>query len=123
MHRVILSAAIVLLLSGPLRAQSTLSAEQKTQLKAWQEANLAELNLTEEQKPKVEAIQQTYRQGLADLKNSNGSRLAKYRTYNDLKERRNQQMSEVLTREQYKTYRQQQEEQEKELKKRRSSRN
>ncbi|MGA0557513.1 hypothetical protein ACO2Q8_12725 [Larkinella sp. VNQ87] len=122
MLRFLISAVIVLLLSGSLQAQTTLSTEQKTQLKAKLEADWAALNLTEEQKPKVEAIHQTYGQGLAELKNATGSRLSKYRTFKELRDRRNQQMKEVLTREQYKLYVQQQEQREKDFKNRRSSR-
>ncbi|MFC5408631.1 hypothetical protein ACFPMF_04890 [Larkinella bovis] len=122
MFRILFSATILFMLSAGLRAQSVLSDEQKTQLKARQEANWAALHLSQEQKPKVEAIDQTYWAGLAELKSSNSSRLSRYRTYKDLKDRHDRQLKEVLTREQYTIYQQQQEERAQTLKNRRSSR-
>ena len=70
----------------------------------------------------MEAINQTYFQGLADLKNTNASRLTKYRTYKELSDKRDRQMKEVLRPEQFTVYQQQQKERKEEVKRNRRSR-
>lgn len=95
---------LTLLSAGQVYAQSKLTEEQKQELKARYEAYKEKLNLSEDQSVKVESINRTYFERLAPLRNSDDSKLSKYRKYKDIKSTRDRQMKAVLDKEQYKTY-------------------
>jgi hypothetical protein len=103
-------------------AQSKLTEEQKTEAKAKYQEYKEKLNLTEEQSKKVDAINTTWFEGIAELKRSDASKMAKYKKYKSLKSERDSKMKEVLTKEQFKMYKQQQEEMKDEYKQRRANR-
>ncbi|MDJ1471508.1 hypothetical protein QNI15_26910 [Cytophagaceae bacterium NT2B1] len=104
-YLVISSLVLLTLLSvGQVSAQSKLTEEQKQELKARYEAYKEKLNLSEDQFVKVESINRTYFEQLATLRNSDDSKLSKYRKYKDIKSTRDRQMKAVLDKEQYKTY-------------------
>lgn len=100
-------------------AQSKLTDEQKEELLAKMEQFRTELNLSAEQQEKVQSINGTYFEGLAGLKASNGSKLAKFKQYRSLSETRDQQMKQALDKDQYKRYKAMQKAMKDELKNRR----
>ena len=93
-----------------LAAQQRLTEEEKQEAIERYMAFQEELNLTDEQKPLVEEINQTYFRGISQMRNSEASRLEKYRTFKDLSATRDRQMKQVLDKEQYKLFKQFQEE-------------
>ncbi|MCG6191179.1 hypothetical protein [Maribellus maritimus] len=95
---------LLVTLSMNLFAQSKLTEQQKEEAKARYEAYKEKLNLTAEQEPKVQEINTKYFEALAELKNSNKSRLDKLKTFRNLKTDKNKKMKQVLTKEQYKIY-------------------
>ncbi len=110
------------LIAASTYAQSRMSEAEREEAIARYQANMEELNLTEEQKPQVEAINMQYLDGLSKLKNSNGSRLDKYRTFKDLSASRDADMKKVLTKEQYAIFKENQKEQREHMKERRRNR-
>lgn len=107
---------VVTLFSGSTYAQSKMTEEQKKEAKARHEAYKQKLNLTEEQSKNVEAINTTYFEGLNQLKNSGASKLSKYKKYKALTNEKDKQMKEVLTKEQFKIYKEYQAEMKEEFK-------
>jgi hypothetical protein len=105
--------------SGYVQAQSRLTEEQKKELQAKYEEYRAKLNLTEEQQEKVRAINTTYFEGLASLKESGGSRLSKLKTYRKMSDEKDRQMKNVLDAGQYETYKKMQKEMREEFRNRR----
>lgn len=97
---------IVLFFLSPffLQAQQRLTEEQKKEMRARYQEYQAELQLTPEQSTQVEKINEDFFTGLAALRNSNGSRLQKYREYKSLRSKKDKQMKTVLSKEQYKKY-------------------
>lgn len=100
---------------------SKLSEEQKKELKAKMDAYRAQLNLSEEQETKVEAVNAEYIEELSKLKESNASRMKKYKALKQANQNRDRKMKEILTADQYKIYKAQQQEMKEELKARRSN--
>ncbi|MFC7526551.1 hypothetical protein ACFQRK_21505 [Parapedobacter sp. GCM10030251] len=100
-------------------AQSKLTDEQKEELLAKMEQYRAELNLSDEQQEMVKSINTAYFEGLAGLKASEGSKLSKFKKYRTLSETRDEQMKQVLDKDQYKRYKEMQKEMKGELKSRR----
>ena len=88
------------ILSIQASAQSKMTEEQKSKYEAYKQ----KLNLTEEQSKKVDAINTTYFEGLGELKNSNASKLSKYKKFKSLNNEKDKQMKGVLTKEQFKMY-------------------
>jgi hypothetical protein len=105
--------------SGYVNAQSKLTEEQKKELQAKYEEYKAKLNLSEEQQEKVRAINTTYFEGLASLKESGGSRLSKLKTYRKMSDEKDRQMKTVLDAKQYETYKAMQKEMREEFRNRR----
>jgi hypothetical protein len=114
--------AMLILVANQASAQSKMTDEQKKEFKAKYQANKEKLNLTEEQSKKVDAINSNWIEGLAELKNSNAGKMAKYKKYKALKSDKDQKMKEVLTKDQYKIYLQQQQEMKDEFQERRANR-
>jgi hypothetical protein len=103
-------------------AQSKMTEEQKQEAKAKYQADKEKLNLTEDQSKKVDAINTTWFEGITELKNSGASKMAKYKKLKSLNGERDKKMKEVLTKEQFKIYKEQQAERKDEFKQRRANR-
>lgn len=86
------------------QAQSKLTDEQKSELKARFNAYKENLNLTGEQSEKVRSIDSAYIMGLAALKKSESGRVAKYKQFKNLNATRDDKMKSVLNKDQYKAY-------------------
>lgn len=109
--RLILAMVVVLVsVWGSVYAQQRMTDQQKQEAKAKRDAFKEKLNLTEEQKPKFEEINRNQAEALSTLKNSDASRLEKFRKYRDLKSEKDKKMKELLTKEQFKIYEDYQEE-------------
>jgi hypothetical protein len=106
MKRTIFYAALLLLvtLSVDAVAQSRMTEQQKQEAKARYEAYKTKLNLTEEQEPKVQDINANYFEALAGLRDSNASKLDKFRKYRDSKSEKDKKMKQVLTKDQFTIY-------------------
>ena len=74
------------------------------------EEYLKQLNLTAEQTPKVRSIDSTFKAQVKPLKNSSESKLSKYQKLKSYRNERDKQMKAVLTKEQFKTYKELQKE-------------
>lgn len=98
--------------------QSRMTQEEKEEVVARYREYMEELNLTEEQKPKVEEINRTFFEGVSELRNSTRSRMEKYRTFKKLRSARDKEMKSVLTDEQYAVYKENQKEQREKFKER-----
>ncbi|WP_207513603.1 hypothetical protein [Longitalea luteola] len=120
--RIITALVVITLGAINASAQSKMTEAQKTEAKARYQEYKEKLNLTEEQSKKVDAINTTWFEGISELKNSNGSKLAKYKKYKSLNAEKDRKMKEVLTKEQFKIYKQQQDERKEEFKQRRANR-
>lgn len=120
MKRLLILVCLLFLVIG-VSAQSRLTEEQREEAIARYQEYLERLNLTEDQKPKVEEINMNFFEGLSNLKQSSGSRLDKYRTFKELSDKRDTEMKKVLTREQYAIYKENQQEQRQNFKERRRS--
>lgn len=106
-------------LSIGLSAQSRFTEQEKQEVITRYRMFLTELGLTEEQKPVVEQINLTYFEGLSGIRNSNASRLKKYRTFKKLRATKDREMQTILTPEQYRIYKEKQDELEDDFKERR----
>jgi hypothetical protein len=112
----------VLLVAMNSSAQSKMTEEQRQEAKDKYQAYKKELNLSEDQSKKVDAINTTWFEGIAELKKSDASKMARYKKLKSLNAERDKKMKEVLTKEQFKIYKQQQEERKEEFKQRRANR-
>ena len=125
MKRIIKLTLVLILATGAAvgaSAQSKMTEEQKKETKAKYQEYKEKLNLTEDQSKKVDAINSTWFEGIAELRNSSSSKMAKYKRYKSLNADKDKQMKEVLTKEQFKTYKQQQKEMKSDFKQRRANR-
>jgi Spy/CpxP family protein refolding chaperone len=119
MKKLLMIVWLMIMGCASVYCQSRMTDEEKEEIVARYQAYMDELNLTEEQKPKVEEINTAYFQGLSDMKNTDASRLEKYKTFKALSTKRDDEMKKVLTKEQYTVYKENQQEQRKNLKERR----
>jgi len=113
---------LLMLIAASASAQSKMTEEQRKEAKARYQAYKEKLNLTEDQSKKVDAINTTWFEGITELKNSGASKMTKYKKYKSLKAERDTKMKEVLTKEQFRIYKQQQQEIQEEFKQRRANR-
>ena len=90
--------------AGSTQAQSKMTEAQKEEARARYEAYQEKLALTDEQAPRIEEINLAFYEGLSELRNSDASRLSKYRKFKDLDSKRDKDMKAVLTDDQYETY-------------------
>ncbi len=111
----------LLIVAGNVQAQSNMTEEQKEEARARYEAYQEKLNLSDEQSPKVEEINLAYFEGLSELRNSNASRLSKYRKFKGLSSKRDEDMKAVLTDEQYEIYKEFQKETREDFKEKRKN--
>ena len=77
------------------------------------------LGLTADQIPKVQAINEEFAAKAADVKNSDGGKLGKFKKLKSAGKGRNEALKEVLTDEQYKQFIEQQKEMKEDMKERR----
>jgi Spy/CpxP family protein refolding chaperone len=124
MKRIIKFTAMLVLviLATHASAQGRMTEEQKAEAKAKYQELKQKLNLTEDQSKKVDAINTTWFEGIADLKKSTEPKLAKRNKFRSLNKTRDQQMKNVLTKEQFKIYKANQKEMKEEFKQRRANR-
>ena len=113
---------LVTLVAVQASAQSKMTDEQKKEAKARYQEYKEKLNLTDDQSKKVDAINSTWFEGIGALKKSDESKLKKYKKLKSLNAERDKQMKAVLTKEQFKIYKQQQEERKEAFKQRRANR-
>ena len=99
---------LVTLAAANASAQSKLTEEQKKEAKAKYQANKEKLNLTEDQSKQVDAINAPWFEGIAELKKSDASKMSKYKKFKSLNAERDKKMKEVLTKDQFKIYKEQQ---------------
>ena len=92
---------IAVFFSAHVNAQSKLTEEQKEELMGKFEEYKARLNLNETQQEKVKAINTTYFEGLASLKESGGSKLSKLKAFRKMTDEKDKQMKTVLDAGQY----------------------
>lgn len=104
-----------------LRAQTKMTDEQRQEALAKYGEFKAKLNLSEEQKKKVDAVNAEFADGLSALKSAGDSKMAKYRKFSALRSKRDSQMKEILDENQYKEYKKFQAEMKDDLKSRRKS--
>ena len=119
MKKLLMIVCVMFIGCGSVYCQSRMTEAEKEEVVARHRAYMEELNLSEEQKPKVEEINMTYFEGLSNLKKSDASKLERYKTFKTLSTRRDDEMKKVLTKEQYAIYRENQQEQRKNFKERR----
>jgi hypothetical protein len=125
MKRIIKLTAVLVLITltaANASAQSKMTEEQKIKAKATYQAYKEKLNLTEDQSKKVDVINTTWFEGISELKKSDASKMSKYKKFKSLNAERDKKMKEVLTKDQFKIYKQQQAEMKEEFKQRRANR-
>lgn len=81
-----------------------LTQEQNEMMKTQIEIYFDKLELTDEQKPKFEAIIKRFALQFVQLKESNEGRLSKYKTYKTLSENRFEAMKAILSKSQFEDY-------------------
>ena len=91
-------------LNSSLQAQAKLTEEQKEEALARFETLQEKLSLTNEQSPKVQEINMTYFEELRELRESESSRVLKFRKFKGIDSKRDKAMKAVLSKEQYKVY-------------------
>lgn len=120
---IILIGAIGMLSQSAVAQSQTsrLTEEQKEELIKEMEAYMEEMNLTEDQEEKYKEISLKYLDEFKGLRESNDSKLGKYRKAKDLQEKKNKEMRDLLDDRQYKLYLEKQEERREKMKERRKS--
>lgn len=113
---------LVTLAAANASAQPKMTEERKKEALARFQANKEELKLTNDQSKKFDAINATWIEGVASIKNSGGSKMERYKKFKSLNQDRDSKMKEVLTKEQFKIYKQQKQEMKEEFKQRRANR-
>lgn len=119
MKRIIKITAMLVLVILASRASAQTRMEEA---KAKYQELKQKLNLTEDQSRKVDAINTTWFEGIADLKKSTEPKLAKRNKLKSLNSTRDKQMKDVLTKDQFKIYKANQKEMKEEFKQRRANR-
>jgi Spy/CpxP family protein refolding chaperone len=115
----LLALLSILLVPTSTFGQSQVSEDQKKETLERYKSNMALLNLTEDQKPKVQAIEKEFFDAISSLRDSDGSRMEKYKTFKTISKNRDKQMKDVLTKEQYRVFKDNQEQTKKNLRQRR----
>jgi Spy/CpxP family protein refolding chaperone len=123
MKKVIISTMFFAALTVSAHAQTgkpQFTEEQKKELKAKLDAYKEKLNFSDEQKSKVEEVNMEYMEALSKIKEDGGSRMSRYKKFKQANNNRDKKMKEILTKEQYKIYKEHQEEFKEELRARRA---
>jgi hypothetical protein len=113
---------LVTLAATHASAQGKMTEQQKQDAKARYEALKQKLNVTDEQSKSMDGINSTWLKGVADIRQSGESKIARHQKLKALNHERDKQMKGVLTKEQYKTYKQEQKEMKEAFKQRRANR-
>src|SRR5690349_12761542 len=87
---------VMVILAANASAQSGMTEEQKAEAKAKYQELKHKLNLSEDQSKKVDAINTTWFEGVAELKRSNQPKLARRNKLKSLNDTKNRQMKDVL---------------------------
>lgn len=119
MKRALMIVCTLMTISATVYSQSRMSEQQKEEAMERYQAFMSKLNLTEEQKPRVEEINREFFEGVAEIRKTNGSRLEKYNTFKKISSTRDKKMKEILTKEQYAIYKENQQEQRENFRERR----
>ena len=96
-----------------------LTEEQKDDIKKNIEEYAAALNLSEDQKPKFEAITKKYAEQMKAVKDGGGRKLQKYKKVKSIRKNKDAEMKTLLSKDQYEVYLEKQEEMNKKIKERR----
>ena len=96
-----------------------MSDEQKAQMAQNMEAFFDVLDLSDEQKTEFKAISQKYAKQMISVRDSDSSKMSKYKKVKSIRKNRNAEMKKVLTEEQYDAYLVKQEEIQKKMRERR----
>jgi hypothetical protein len=119
MKRIIKITAMLVLV---ILAANASAQSRMTEAKAKYQEQKQKLNLNEDQSKKVDAINTTWFEGITALKKSTESKMAKRNKFKSLNSTRDKQMKDVLTKEQFKLYKEDQKEMKEEFKQRRANR-
>ncbi len=112
MKKLIISIVLLLAIIAGAQAQSRqsqLSEEQKQELKQRMDEYKTKLNLSEAQQSQVEGINIEFLEALEKIRNSDGTRLSKYKKFKQAGNEKDKKMKSVLSSSQYKIYKEQQE--------------
>jgi len=93
-----------------------LTEEQKEKIKENVQAYATALQLSEEQKPEFEEITKKYAKQMIALRDSNSSRMSKYKKMKSIRKNKDAEMKSLLSKDQYKAYLENQEEMQKKRK-------
>lgn len=105
MKKQFLILTVSLLLSMVTKAQEKhLSEAQKAQIQTQINAYLTDLDLSEDQIPEFKEITLKYGKEMIALRESSKNRFMKYKEFKSLNKNRNEEMSALLTAEQFKIY-------------------
>lgn len=107
---------MIVSVNGFTQTRQKMTEEQKKEMLARFETYKKELNLTEGQALEVQKINSEYFEAMADLKESDATRMEKFRKFRESKMTRDSKMKKVLNKEQYKMYKDFQAEMREELK-------
>ena len=99
-----------------------LTEEQKEELAASMEEYFSVLDLSEEQKSEFEVIAKKYAEQMKAVKDSGGRRMGKFKKVKSIRSDKNEEMKELLSKDQFKLYLEKQKEMEKKMKDRRGDR-
>ena len=97
----------------------SLTDEQKEEIKKNLEEYAAALDLSEDQKPKFEAITKKYAEQIKAVKDGDGRKLQKYKKVKSIRENKDAEMKTLLSKDQYNIYLEKQEEMKNRIKDRR----
>src|SRR5687768_5553465 len=123
MKKVIISMILFTTLMVAAHAQTgkaKFTEEQKKELKAKLDAYREKLNLSDDQKSKVDTVNMEYMEALSKIKEEGGSKMSRYKKFRQASNNRDKKMKAILTKEQYKIYKEHQEEFKEELRARRA---
>tara|TARA_B100000929_G_scaffold98099_1_gene77150 strand:- start:1771 stop:2136 length:366 start_codon:yes stop_codon:yes gene_type:complete len=110
MRKVILG--LLLLVGTQMFAQGRMS---EASLKKMQDEEMAALSLTEQQMPQYKVINTTFMEGLKELREADGDRSEKFAEMRKLSEKRNEDLRELLSEEQFAKFEKLQEERRKKM--------
>jgi Spy/CpxP family protein refolding chaperone len=110
--------ALLLIIGSAAFTQVQAQDKSKDIAKRVTDTMTVRLNLTADQIPKVQAINEAFTGKAADVKNSGGGKLGKFKKLKSAGKDRKEALKEVLTDEQYKQFQEQQQENREEAKER-----
>jgi len=96
-----------------------LADEQKEEIKKNLEEFAAALDLSDDQRPKFEAMTKKYAEQMQTVKNGDGRKLQKYKKVKSIRKNKDAEMKALLSKDQYKIYLEKQDEMKTKMKQRR----